>query len=585
MKKAAIFFAIALALNFIWPAFNAQAAGATLLLSPSVGTYIIGSSFTIKVTVNSGGGTGINAAEGALSFDPAYLSVATISNNDSIFELWTSKPAYSNPKGTISFGGGLPSAYKGSAGAIFTVTFTAKKIGTTNVNFSSGVILAADGKGTNVFSGFGNGSYVIKEKTEPAETKPAEEEKPAEPEGPKGILPPAPEVTSRTHPEENKWYTNNQPEFTWKLLTDITAMSYEITATSTDEPDLKSDGVVESKNFTDIKDGEWYFHIKFQNKNGWGKSSHRKFQVDATAPVLSDVYMDHEGDPTNPSPLLRFSSLDEASGIERYSIVLNDTPHEIKSENWQTDRYRFPPLLPGEYKLDLAAYDRAGNSASTTLHFAVEALKPPIISDIAKVLTTKEELVIRGTSFYPLVTIKIYLAREGGEPVELSATTDEQGDWNYFHQKGLDKGIYEVWAKVIDNRGAQSSNSAKHVLTVIKPSIIDTYGWLIILVLLAIIILELIYIIYLRRTFAAERERIKREVEEARRRLFEIFTALREEVDELMELADKKSGLSESERRVKEKLQEALNISQEFLDKEIEDVEKEIAVPKKEAQK
>ncbi len=159
--------------------------------------------------------------------------------------------------------------------------------------------------------------------------------------------------------------------------------------------------------------------------------------------------------------------------------------------------------------------------------------------------------------------------------------TDESGDWALVYNKGLDKGTYEVWAVVVDKRGALSAESSKKILTIMSPNIVCAYGLWIILVLILLVIMLVSYIIYQRKDFIAEKLRIKRETEELKMKMSKIFYALREEVDELMQLADKKAGLSESERRVKEKLQESLDISEEFINKEIDDVEKEIILPKK----
>ena len=132
-----------------------------------------------------------------------------------------------------------------------------------------------------------------------------------------------------------------------------------------------------------------------------------------------------------------------------------------------------------------------------------------------------------------------------------------------------EKTNYEISAKLIDNRGAESYPTSKYLVKVISPGIIESYGLYIIILLILIIISLILYLFYIYDECKEEKERIARETDEAKLRLNEIFSALREEVDELMELADKKPGLSESERRVKNKLQEALDISEEFINKEI----------------
>jgi hypothetical protein len=586
IKKIIIPFLISLFLFPFFPIQKAKAAGATLFLSPASGDFEVGKTFSVKAMVNSGGGAGINAAEGSIKFDPSIISVTGLSNNGSIFNLWTSNngqgPGFSNTAGTITFGGGSPSSYKGDAGTIFTITFKALKTGTAEVNFTGGIVLAADGKGTNIFSGFGNAKYVFEEK-KVEEKKPEERPKPpvVEEEKPKGILPPIPEISSDSHPKSDIWYSDNDPEFSWKILPDLTNINFEITNKPDSDPKGIDEGVIETKKFENIEDGVWYFHLKYKNKIGWGQTSRYKLMIDASPPEPFGVSLDIGKDPTNPSPKLLFKTVDKTSGIENYTVFIGERKITLKEDQVAAEGgYRLEPLAPGEHQAVVMAADKAGNTASSSITFIIEALRSPIITDIAKIINKKDEFIIRGTSFYPNVTVKIFISKSEKDTIEESVITDENGNWSYFHKGVLDKGNYEVWAKIIDKRGAQSLNSTKHLLTVVSPSIIQLYGLYIILVLLAIIFLLVAYIYYQKGKYALERNRIMGETEEMKSRLSKIFAALREEVDELLEMADKKPGYNESERKIKEKLQESLDISEEFINKEVDDVEKEIKIKK-----
>jgi len=581
-RVSKIFLSIFLLSVFLFPlsGLRAQAGNATLFLSPSTGSYSLNKTFSVKVMVNSGGGVGVNAAEGNIKFDNSLLSVSRVDDSNSIFKLWTTDPTFSNGAGTISFGGGSPGAYKGGAGEIFSIIFKTKAIGTAEAKFTSGIILAADGKGTNVFGGFGNGSYIIKE----AEVKePKEESKSDVGDKPKntGIRPPLPEIESLTHPEENTWYSNNAPEFKWKLLADLTGVSFLIDQENISDPGNTADGIIESKIFEDIPDGENYFHIKYGNNSGWGPIGHKKFLVDITPPRKFSISLDTLGDATNPTPHFMFETKDETSGIEYFSVEINDQVIKVDPNEVSKGYYQPEPLRPGEYNVQIIAVDRAENKASSTISFVINPLKAPIITSIPKILNKKDELIIQGTSFYPNVTVKVYIETKGKDPIETSVQTDDAGNWSYFHKGDIDKGNYEVWAKIIDERGAESLDSTRYLMSVVSPSIVCEYGIFIIIFLLIIIILLILYIVYLRNTFNEEKTRIKRETEEVKNKLSKIFAALRDEVDELIQLADKKPGLSESERRVKEKLQESLDISEEFISKEVDDVEKEIKISKK----
>ena len=560
---------------------TAKAAEATLYLTPSSGEYNVGETLTLKVMLNSGGSPGVNASEGSLKFDSEYLNVSSLSDDGTIFKLWVTDPTYSNSAGTIRYGGGLPGAYTGSAGLIFTIKFNVKKAGDTSVTFSSGSVLAQDGKGTDIVGGYGNASFVFIEKEEEApKEKPTAKPKTEEKEVVRGILPPKPDIKSKTHKEDDLWYSNNNPEFSWKMLAELTGVSLSISEDSESDPGPIADGIIETKKFENIEDGQWYVHVKYQNNAGWGKVDHKKFLVDTTPPVLNGLRIDNGGDNNNPSPNLVFNASDETSGIDYYELVKGDEVQKLDLAMISNGTYKLDRLDPGEHNIQLLTYDKAQNIASSSVNFFIEPLKSPIISDIPNIIKTNEELVIRGKSFYPSVNVNISIGKSEKDVKVYTTRTDEEGNWSYFHKEKLEKGNYEIQAWIVDDRGARSFKTSTHILVVIAPGIIEAYGLFIFLILLLIITGLLTYIWFIKHKFGEERIRIARETEEAKLKLGEIFTALREEVEELMELADKKTGLSESEKRVKDKLQDALDISEEFIGKEIEDVNKEIHLRK-----
>lgn len=259
-----------------------RAGSASLYLSPSSGTYSIGSNFSVKLKVDSGG-TLINAAEGKLIFNPEEISVVSFSKTDSIFSLWTTEPTFSKSAGEITFGGGTTDNFSGTSGTIITITFKAEISATTQVNFSSGSVLAADGKGTNILSNMVPGIYVFQPKII---NLPAEENIPLPiPSG----APAAPAVFSSTHPKEDEWYSNNNPEFYWELPSDVTGVSLLLHKNPTADPGSISDGLSESKKFENVEGGIWYLHIKFKNQYGWGKILHRKVLVALEPPIITEL--------------------------------------------------------------------------------------------------------------------------------------------------------------------------------------------------------------------------------------------------------------------------------------------------------
>jgi hypothetical protein len=563
-----------------FPAADTQAAGATLYLSPASGTYSVGDVFNVNIVLNSGGGNGVNASDGVIKFDTVHLVVKKVAKDSSIFSLWTAEPTFSNSDGTITYSGGAPAAYKGSSGTIMSVTFMVLKSGTGGAAFSSASALAADGQGTNILSNTSGASYTFNEKapvtSKPTSTAPTQPTTPTAPVSTNGILPPPPKIDSLTHPDENTWYANNNPEFEWKLLPDVSTVSFLLNQSSSTDPGKKSDGIIETKTFSVVADGKNFFHLKFQNKSGWGPVTNRQVLIDVTPPTDFTISIDNGGDPTNPTPKMSFTTVDITSGIAKYKVNLDGEIKEITSADYLKNPYQLPVLKPGMHTLAIAVYDQAGNSASSTKQFTVEALKPPVITEMPAAINQGGELPIQGTSFYPNATIDIYIVQNDKITKTLETKTDSDGNWTYFQHNELAKGNYYVSAKVTDDRGAQSSESAKKALLVQSPSILSAYGLWIISFLVLLIIFLILLLIYNSRQHKTRKDRVIRETQELEKRLNEIFAALKEEVNELMELADKKAGYSESEKRVRDKINEALDISQEFISKEVKDVEKEI---------
>jgi large-conductance mechanosensitive channel len=125
-------------------------AQANLFISPANGAYKIGEAFSILINANTGG-QAINAATAQINFDNTRLEITEIGYSRSIFTLWTEEPVFSNVAGTVRFSGGLPNpGFTGASGAILRINFKPKASGQAAVVFSSGAVLANDGKGTNI---------------------------------------------------------------------------------------------------------------------------------------------------------------------------------------------------------------------------------------------------------------------------------------------------------------------------------------------------------------------------------------------------------------------------------------------------
>jgi hypothetical protein len=540
---------------------SALAGSASLYLSPSSGTHNVGSTFSVVAKVNSGG-VSINAAEGTIKFNPAQVNVVKISKSGSIFTLWTQEPTFSNSKGNIVFGGGSPKAFKGTSGTIITITFRAKTTGSASVNFSSGMVLAADGKGTNILGNMNGGTYTLKA----VEETPSQYTSPTQPiQSSPQEKPSAPIVSSPTHSNEEKWYSNNDPKFTWQLPGEVTKISYAIDKKPLTNPKFVADSLVREATFSNLEDGIWYFHINFKNAAGWGDLTHRKVLIDTEPPKPFEIKIDNGEDPTNPTPLLVFNAEDTLSGVERYEILIGSEEPAAAAAAAEKQPYKAPPQPPGEHTVTVTAFDKANNFTSASKKITINPLEPPVITEIPKTLESGESLIIKGTSPYSLATIKIFIQKGTDQPIEKEVKTDQEGKWIYIHDEPAKEGTYKVWAIVIDSRGAQSLPSEKITLTISPRPLSEIFRGptLVIVILLIIIGVLTSFILYQRREIAKKRKFLGGETEEIEKCVTKTFRALRGEVKEQV-----------SEKETRDKLKEALNISEEFIKKEIEDVEK-----------
>lgn len=559
---------------FTIPAF-AQAAAALYLYPPS-GTYLVDNTFSATVRIDSGG-EAINAAEGALLFNPAELQIVSVSKN-AIFSLWTTEPTFSNTAGSLVFGGGSPAGFTGNSGIILTINFKAKIASAAQVSFSSGSILAADGLGTNILSTMSGGVFNLQAKT----TTPLATEEELLPPSIGGAVPEAPIISSPTHPEERKWYNNNDPDFSWQLPSDATGVSVLLHKKPTGDPGQTSDGLITSKKFENVTDGIWYFHIKFRNQAGWGPITHRAVLIDTQAPEFFEMTVDNQGKPQNPSPVLKFNANDLLSGIDSYEIKIGaQESFFVAASSLEANSYAINPQPPGEFIINVKALDAAGNYALASANIKIEPLEKPTITECPTRLKTGESLNVKGTSPYFNGQVAVSVKRAGGDTATNRTETDKEGNWSYLHPETLKDGNYEVWAVAVDERGAQSYPTDKIKLTVALPAVLQfgkiAIDYLTIINTLVVLLVGAVALIfYAWYRVSIWRKKARKETKDATKKTTKAFQLLREEIKKQIENFDSKPGLSKEEKKIHDELQKALKISEEALRKEIKDIEKEI---------
>lgn len=148
-------------LVFQGAAARAAAGGSVLSLTPATGTYGIGQTFTVNVTLNTNG-EAINAVEADLTFAADKLEVTKMDYTTGGFLTLVLDHSYDNATGHIRLAAGVFSpGFAGAAGHVATVTFHTKAAGTANVTFDATSAVLRNSDNFNVLTGTQPGQFTI----------------------------------------------------------------------------------------------------------------------------------------------------------------------------------------------------------------------------------------------------------------------------------------------------------------------------------------------------------------------------------------------------------------------------------------
>ncbi len=556
---------------FVLPVF---AHATNLYFSPSSGSYAIGQTFSVGVYVSSAN-QAMNAASGIITFPQDKFEVTSLSKNGSIFTLWVQEPSFSNSSDTVNFEGiVLNPGFTGASGKIITINFKVKAAGTAILRFSSGSVLANDGKGTNILANLGSASFSLGGvgPSVPKATTPSES----------AGAPPAPQIFSSTHPDPNQWYAANDAKFTWSVPSGVTAARLLVGKIPQAIPTIYYSPVITSKELPDLTDGIWYFHVRLKNNAGWGGISHFRFQIDTEKPSSFDIQEVKREDLTNPKIKFAFDAKDKTSGIDHYAIQID----EKSPWAWQDDGtgiYETPTLGPGKHILIAKAIDEAGNSLANSAEFVIEALKSPVITDYPKELTSGEVLIVKGIT-YPNIQVVVWQQGENENSENQIVKSDKDGRFTFIANEKLKDGVYKLWAEAVDGRGARSKPTEKVTIAVKQPTILKIGAGMVTILtvaipLVALIILLLALIWYGWHKFLFFRKKIRKETKEAEQALRKAIKLLKKDIKDQIKLLEKtksKRQLTEEEDKISKHLRKDLDDAEKFVSKEIKDIEESV---------
>lgn len=350
--KSGLFYAVLAVFFCAFLFLPSQARAASFSLSPSSGSFEVGSTFDVSVLVNTEGQT-INALEAVLAFPADKIQLVSPSTGQSVVSLWVSPPQFDNRTGRIELRGGIPGGLNAQRGQVITFTFRVNQIGSGTIRFlDDSQIYLHDGQGTEVLHQTQNGVYRF-------------------------VLPPpaGPIVASPTHPEQTRWYSDSNLVLTWPQNAATEGYSYELNREPATIPDNISEDAENSVSYTKLGDGIHYFHIKELQNGRWGGTTHYAVHVDTTPPSEFPIRIRPSERTSNRQPVIEFFTTDQASGLQYYELKIVQLSATEDSLDFEETNERFfieatspyaPPELPlGTYDVLIRAYDYAGNYQET----------------------------------------------------------------------------------------------------------------------------------------------------------------------------------------------------------------------------
>ncbi|MEK7653018.1 MAG: Ig-like domain-containing protein [Patescibacteria group bacterium] len=441
------------------------AKAASLYFSPASGSYQTSKSFSVSVFVSSPD-QAMNAASGVISFPEDKLEITSLAKSGSIIGLWVQEPSFSNGAGVINFEGiALNPGFTGSSGKILTINFKVKAAGSAALTFSSGSVLANDGKGTNILASLGGAQFNLSGvAAAPTPEAPPPSAPAAETAAPTTVsgAPSAPKIISTTHPDPNSWYADSNPKFSWLLATGVSAARVLYDKYPASRPTVLYSPPISGKELTNVNDGVWYFHVQFKNSQGWGVVSHFRFQIDTQPPEPFTIKFINGEKTANPTPTILFDTVDQLSGIDHYQLKIgNENFNKVSSgATMASNPYTLPPQQSGKHAVFVQAFDKAGNHTDNIQDFEIMPLEPPQILEYPTTLRSNEFLTVKGKT-YPASTVRLTLTPESGKSFWQETKSGKEGNFTLIWDKKLRSGSYQLTAAVVDERGAESNPSEK----------------------------------------------------------------------------------------------------------------------------
>jgi hypothetical protein len=197
---------------------------------------------------------------------------------------------------------------------------------------------------------------------------------------------PAPVVSSPTHPDEDKWYADDSPRFSWDAPEDpsgISAYYYLLDRASSSIPTEISDWTKENTYLSSpLNEGIWYFHLVAKDGVGHiGKEpAHYRVKIDTTPPITIDDFINQGWH--NEDISINLFAFDLFSGVEATYYRINDGPVKDVAVDEQ-------PVITTEGPANSLEYWSVDNVGNEEMHYKITGIKldkiPPDVEILSPV--------------------------------------------------------------------------------------------------------------------------------------------------------------------------------------------------------
>jgi len=143
--------------------------------------------------------------------------------------------------------------------------------------------------------------------------------------------PASPSVTAAPHSNQNSWYQDTTPVFSWSAPSDLSGIagySYVLDGASGTTPDTTVETSGTSFSPAALSDGNHYFHIRaLDNAGNWGATEHYRVRIDTASPGAPSVSSSSHPNPSvyenDNTPSFSWTEPGDLSGIAGYSYTID----------------------------------------------------------------------------------------------------------------------------------------------------------------------------------------------------------------------------------------------------------------------